>query len=68
MEKMNKMTAEEIIKKHLSKIEGIRIPYVNKITSSILGEIKDNGLIIIDESDVQTYASLMAMKKNNRGK
>jgi hypothetical protein len=35
------MTAEEIIKKHLSKIEGIRIPYVNKLTSSILGEMKD---------------------------
>ena len=43
------MTPEEIIKKHLSKINGIRIPFVNKLTTDIIEEIKDNGFIIVDE-------------------
>ena len=54
------MTPEEIIKKHISKVKGIRLPFINILTENILKDFKDNGYIITDE-----YALNQLMKKKN---
>ncbi len=58
MIKGNKMTPEEIIKKHISKVKGIRLPFIDIIAKKILNDFKDNGYIITDE-----YAFNQLMKK-----
>ena len=57
------MNPDEIIKKHISKVPGIRIPFVNKLTADIIKELKDNGFVILEESTIQSYAALMKTKR-----
>ena len=54
------MTPEEIIKKHISKVKGVRVPFVNVLAQKILEDFKDNGYIITDE-----YALNQLMRKKN---